>query len=244
MITLVTFLNRHTTRLLPAGAITGVLAASFLLVPSGVQGIGVGYGYPTFLPCSSATVAASPSSPQTPGTTVTFTATATGCVTPEFQFFTQAPGGQWVARTAMLTWPYNTYVWDTTNLKSGIWGIAIWARHSGSTARYDVYYIATYTLLGTSCTSGTITTSPAQPKPSNTMVTITGAATGCSTPEFRFWAQSGTTWISLGNYSTTTTKVWSTHGFANGPHRIGVWVRQVGSTRAYDSYAIVTYQVG
>ncbi|HEY6115540.1 MAG TPA: hypothetical protein VI172_06240 [Candidatus Dormibacteraeota bacterium] len=243
MIALRTFLKRHTSRLVPAGAVSGVLAASFLLVPAAVTGLGIGYDYG--LPaCTSAKVTASPSSPQLPGTSVTLTGTATACTHPEFEFFTQAPGGPWVARTPMLTWPNNTFVWNTTNLKSGVWGIGVWARHSGATAAYEKYQLATFTLLGTNCTSGSISASPAQPQPQNTAITLTGAATGCSTPEFRFWAQSGATWISLGNYSTTTTKVWNTHGYARGPHRIGVWVRQVGSTHAYDSYAIVTFEVG
>src|SRR2546425_1364820 len=49
-------------------------------------------------PCSSVTQTVSPASPQPPGTTVTFTATATGCPNPTYQFWLLPPGGGWSDR--------------------------------------------------------------------------------------------------------------------------------------------------
>src|SRR3989454_10448575 len=60
--------------------------------------------------CSSAAMSPGTPSPQAPGATVTFTATSTGCTTPENKFFLQPPGRSGTAQTPVGA---NTWAWDT-----------------------------------------------------------------------------------------------------------------------------------
>src|SRR5436309_2892169 len=108
----------------------------------------------TGAPCTSVALAPSPASPQAVGTAVSWTATASGCTSPQYKYWTQAPtGGAWqVARD----WGAATFAWTTTALATGTWYVQVWARQSGSTATYDSWTQTTYLLnaaTGAPCTS-------------------------------------------------------------------------------------------
>jgi trimeric autotransporter adhesin len=212
--------------------------------PASVFGIVSGYNYggPA---CTSASVAGTPAQPQTTGTSITLTATATACTHPEFEFFVQPPNGAWTPVTGMLTWPQNTFTWTTTGANPGVWGIGVWARHSGSTARYEVYDLSTFQLGGT-CTSTALAITPAQPQAKGTVETLTATSTGCPNPQYKFWIKIGTIWASFGPYSGSTTATWRTasYHFKSGKtYQVGVWARQVGSSRKYDTYSIVSFRL-
>ena len=68
-------------------------------------------------PCTSVTETASPASPQAPGTSVKFTATATGCPNPTYEFWLLAPGAGWAVTQAYGT--ANAWTWSTTGLSAG-----------------------------------------------------------------------------------------------------------------------------
>lgn len=237
------FKKRTFKALPPVLAVPTMLAVLLLApAPASVFGIVSGYNYGGSA-CSSASVAGTPAQPQTVGTSILLTATATACTHPEFEFFVQPPGGAWTAVTGMLTWPQNTFTWNTTGAP-GVWGIGVWARHSGSTARYEVYDLSTYALTGT-CTSTTLTITPAQPQTKGTSETLTATSTGCPTPQYRFWILIGKKWASFGPYSGSTTATWRTasYHFKRGTYQVGVWARQVGSHHAYDTYSIVSFRL-
>src|SRR5437870_13504618 len=80
--------------------------------------------------CSSVALAASPASPQTVGTPVTWTATASGCSSLQYKYFRLPPSGTW---EQVRDWGAATYAWDTTALAAGTWQFQVWARQSGST---------------------------------------------------------------------------------------------------------------
>ena len=68
-------------------------------------------------PSTAATLSASPVGTAPVGSSVTFTASATGCTTPEYQFWAKAPGAAW-----SIVRPYSsssTFSWSTTGLPSG-----------------------------------------------------------------------------------------------------------------------------
>ena len=195
--------------------------------------------------CSSANMSPGVASPQATGATVTFTATATGCATPEFKFFLQPPGASWTAQTAFGA---NTWAWNTTGLAPGIYGVGVWARQSGSGAAYESYWLGTYTLTG-SCSVVSITPSVAPPQAPGTAVTFTASAGGCPAAVFKWLAlipgRSG--WVVIQDYPATgtgNTYSWAagaTSGSPQGIYQIGVWAKQTGSTNSYDAYTITTY---
>ncbi|HEX9364090.1 MAG TPA: hypothetical protein VGA47_09930, partial [Candidatus Dormibacteraeota bacterium] len=68
-------------------------------------------------PCSMVTAAATPASPQTVGTQVQITGSATGCPNPRYQFWLLPPGGSW-----SIVQPYSTqttFTWNTNNRVPG-----------------------------------------------------------------------------------------------------------------------------
>jgi hypothetical protein len=105
-------------------------------------------------PCTSITESAAPPSTTTRGTNVTFTATASGCANPRYQFWLLAPG----STTWTIAQPYSsstTFTWNTTGLAPGTWRYTVWARDAGSAGTsgnnlgtFDAYAPATaYTLI-------------------------------------------------------------------------------------------------
>jgi cell wall-associated protease len=96
--------------------------------------------------CTSVNLAPDFASPNPPGTTVTFTATALGCNSPTYQYLVLAPGSSvWVTKQPFG--PLNTYAWNTTGFTPGTWQIGVWARQTGSTAHYQSYAFVTYQLI-------------------------------------------------------------------------------------------------
>ena len=94
-------------------------------------------------PCTSVNVTSSVASPQTPGVSVAFTATAAGCATPEYRFLLLPPGGGWqVARE----WGTGAWTWNTTGAPLGNYTISVWARSVGSAASWEAYKETPFTL--------------------------------------------------------------------------------------------------
>jgi hypothetical protein len=243
-----TLLKKQAARILPIGAVTGVLGFSLVLGGAGIVGAGTGYGYGGSA-CTSANVSAAPASPQLAGVaSVVLTGSSTTCSHPEYQFYTQTPGGPWTAVTASYM-PWNgtstaTVTWNTSALPPGTYGIGVWARNSGSTAVYEAYATATFDLSG-NCSTASITPSVPSPAQPGQAVTFTATAAGCASAEFRYWLTypGGAGWIMVRDYGASTWN-WpagATTLSTQGTYLIGVWARAVGSPNAYDSYAYLAY---
>jgi hypothetical protein len=190
-------------------------------------------------PCTSANLSSS-SAAINPGTTITLTASSTGCNLPaEYQFYLQRPGGAWAAQGAFST--TTTFSWNTTGLAVGIWGVGVRARASGTSVAYQAYFTGTVNLYLIYCSG--VAVSPDLPPPTNpgTSIVFTASADEC-TAEFKFLAlPPGGTWRTLRNYTSTNTFTWDTTGLARGTWQIGVWARAIGSRHSYDAYALITY---
>jgi len=92
--------------------------------------------------CTSASISASPTSPQVAGAMITFTASSTDCAAPTYEFWNlPPPGSAW-----SVAQPYGsaTFMWNTTGLAPGPYRVGVWARQSGSAASYDSYAILTF----------------------------------------------------------------------------------------------------
>src|SRR5207245_4927505 len=67
-------------------------------------------------PCATAAVSADKASPQLSGTTVTFTASSTGCANPRYAFWVQYPDLGW---HFVQAFGGPTLAWNTLGLKAG-----------------------------------------------------------------------------------------------------------------------------
>src|SRR6266567_3813447 len=189
----------------------------------------------TTTPCTSVTASAAPASPQAAGTTVTITATASGCPNARYEFWTMAPGGSWTIVQAYS--PTNTFTWNTVP-PAGAYKYSVWARDAGSAASYDTYFPGTaYTLTTTPCTSVTASPAPASPQTSGTAITISASASGCPNARYEFWIMAaGGSWTIVQAYSPTATFSWNTTGLPAGTYRYSVWARDASSGASYDTY--------
>ncbi len=185
--------------------------------------------------CTSATASAMPASPQAAGTTVTITATASGCPNARYEFWTMAPGGSWTIVQAYSA--TNTFTWNTVP-PAGAYKYSVWARDAGSAASYDTYFPGTaYTLTTTPCTSVTASPAPASPQTSGTAITISASASGCPDARYEFWIMApGGSWTFVQAYSATNTFNWNTTGLPAGTYRYSVWARDASSGASYDTY--------
>jgi hypothetical protein len=190
-------------------------------------------------PCASVSLTSSPSGTASVGTPVTFTAAASGCASPSYQFWILAPGAtSWALGQAYATTA--TFNWTTAGKPAGTHHVSVWVRDAtsagtsgNSSGTWDAYNSSQYTLTGgaTPCASVSVTSSPSGTASVGTAVTFTAAASGCPSPKYQFWvlAPAATSWILAQAYSTITTFTWSTAGKAAGTYHVSVWVRDASS---------------
>jgi spore germination protein YaaH len=199
-----------------------------------------------FARCANATLAASPVSQQASGGQVALTATSSGCATPLYEFWVLPPGSStW--QVAQGWWPSATFSWDSTGKPTGAYRFGVWARDANSGATYDTFAGITYSVTPASCASVTASAAPPSPAASGTQVTVTGVAAGCTNanPQYEFWmlAQGSSTWRIVQRYSSSASFQWNSTGALAGTEQFGVWVRDAGSTAAYDAYTGIPYTV-
>jgi hypothetical protein len=185
------------------------------------------------------TESAAPASTAPVGTTVTFSASASGCPNPLYQFWVLAPG----STTWQVLHAYSstaTFNWNTTGLAAGTYRYTVWVRDASSAGTgcnslgcFDAYSPATsYTLTSTPCASVTESAAPTSTTTRGTTVAFTASASGCPHPLYQFWilTPGSTTWQIAQPYSTNATFNWSTTGLPAGTYRYTVWVRDASST--------------
>ena len=201
----------------------------------------------TTTPCASVTDSPAPASPQITGTPITFTAAASGCPHPLYQFWTLAPGHSWQVAQSYST--NATFNWNTTGLQAGNYLYTVWARDSGSAGTAcgslgceDAYSPGTnYTLNTARCTSVTESPAPASPQLSGTPVTFTASPSGCPHPLYEFWILApGHSWQIVQPYSGSATFTWTTTGLPAGNYVYAVWARDSSSASSYDAYSTGT----
>jgi spore germination protein YaaH len=192
----------------------------------------------TTQPCTSVTDAAAPASTSLSSTMITFTASASGCPNPLYQFWILAPG----SHTWTIVRPYAssaTFNWDSTGLPAGRYLYTVWVRDSssrgtscGSLGCNDAFFPGTaYSLTTQPCASVTDSAAPASPAPAGPTLTFTASASGCPHPLYQFWilAPGSHTWTIMQPYSSSPTFNWNTTGMPAGAYLYTVWVRDSSS---------------
>lgn len=193
------------------------------------------------LPATSATLSASPASPQPRGTTVLLTAQASGgSGLYEYQFRLSGTVMRAYARD-------NTWTWDTHEYAAGDYGLVVWVRSVGSASSYDTYKNISYTVKGPlAATAVTLSASPVSSQPRGTPVLLTAQASGGSgLYEYQFRLKNAATGLDqvVRSYARANSWTWETLGYASGGYTVIVWARSVGSTSPYDTYAAMGYTV-
>jgi len=208
-------------------------------------------------PCSATNLTASPPSSDGKGNAITFSAAATGCPNPLYQFWLAAPGAtSWQVAQAYSN--AATFTWNTGSSAVGSYGVSVWARdatsagvYGNNTGHWDAYSSSRYSLVGP-CSSATLTASPATSAASGTVVMLIADSAGCANPVYQFWiaAPGAATWQVAQAYSAGKTFSWDTTGKATGTYGVSVWVRDAGSTGTsannsgrWDAYSSTQYGV-
>lgn len=190
-------------------------------------------------PCASVNLTSSPSGTASVGTPVTFTAAASGCPNPTYQFWILAPGAtSWASAQAYSTTA--TFSWTTAGKLAGTYHLSVWVRDASSagtsgnsSGTWDAYNSTLYSLTGsvTPCGAVGVASSPSGAASAGTTVTFTASASGCPKPSYQFWilAPGATSWTLVQAYSTNATFTWITTGKAAGTYQVSVWVRDASS---------------
>jgi acid phosphatase len=190
--------------------------------------------------CAATSLAGTPATAP-PDSIVAMNATSSVCATPKYQFWVQQSGGAWKLAQG---WGGSSFNWSNAGLTPGPHQLGVWARQSGSTTSYDAYGITTSTISVDNCVSAGLATSLAPPQVRGTKVTFTGSATSCGSPQYRFWLKSpGAAWKAVQAYGTTASWLLDSALYPSGNYQVGVWARQAGSAKPYDSFHIRTYWI-
>lgn len=220
---------------IPASAFEAVDESSLMVDPNSGQAWQPGPA------CTSATLSPSVASPHAPGTTITYTGSATTCPTPRFKYWLLKPGGTW---TMQRDFGDAAWSWNTTGLAPGTYQVGVWARQPGTAKAYDSFGITTFVLGVNNCVSAGSSAGTAAPQPKGTTITFTAASTGCASPKYQFWLlPPGGAWTSVQAFGSGTTWQLNTSLYPAGTFQVGVWTRATGSTAKYDSFFILSYTV-
>ncbi|MDX6255951.1 MAG: hypothetical protein QOJ11_2285, partial [Frankiales bacterium] len=190
--------------------------------------------------CQNAGLSPSLPSPQPPGTSVTFTASSTGCSSPQYQFWILPPGGSWT-----IAQPYSptaTWSFDSSDYSGANFQVGVWTRQAGAANAHDSFFVSTYWIhAGAGCVVSALNPSAASPQAIGSTVTFTPAQTSCSN-QYKFWIlPPGGSWRVVQSYGAGTTWAWNTRGYAPGVYEVGVWEGRSSTPTAHESYAITSF---
>ena len=175
--------------------------------------------------------------PQAPGTTITFTANATGGTGPYQYKWWLFDGRDWYLAQQWTT--SNRWTWTPLNANSAA-RVGVWVRNAGSTA--DIYdnpsanvsipfaISSTSSVSSAPLTLTSISANRAAPQPVGTSIVFTASATGGTSPyQYKWWLFDGVNWIQRSDWSTSNSWTWTPNA-ANSAYTVGVWIRNAGST--------------
>jgi subtilisin family serine protease len=186
------------------------------------------------------TVTPSVAAPRTTGTTVTWTAVASGGQGPFTYRWLLYDGTGWTIASAWSS--NNTFVW-TPLLANDAYRVVAEVRSAWNTSA-DLTTGQIAFPIKSPLSSFTIAPSVAAPQPPGTTVTWTATAAGGQAPyQYQWVVWDGTAWTLARDWSTSNTFAW-TPSAANASYRIAAYVRSAWSSRAGELSAIQAFPVG
>lgn len=194
-------------------------------------------------PVQSVTLVANRVAPQAAGTSITWTAAASGGAGPQ-QYKWFVFNGSWSAVTGWST--LTSFTW-TPAAANANYRVGVWARSATSTAdaleaSAEQPFAITAGSTTTSPTPTTTTSSTVQsvlltsdkpaPQPRGTTITFTAKPSGGVAPHQYMWfVNNGYGWSAKTGWTTSNTYAWSP-GDSNAYYRVGVWVKSANNTGA------------
>jgi len=194
-------------------------------------------------PASGATLTPDVPSPQYVGNhTIMFTAGGIG-VNGNYEYkFWLKTGGVWSAVQSYS--PTKTWTWNTAGAAAGTYGVQVYVRNVGSSAKYETIKNNSYVLNPSPATGATLISNKPSPQTAGNSVTFTaGGVGGSGNYEYKFWLKNAGVWTPVQGYSSTTTWTWNTTGLPHGTYRAQVYVRNVGSSAKYEAVLGMGYVI-
>jgi hypothetical protein len=215
-----------TAGLIPALIVSAALTVAFAAPPGTAKASvsSCSYPYGPSCVCKSATI--SPTNPVAQaGSTIAFTATATGCANPKFAWWVNYLG-HWYLKRVFTTDSH--FSLNTAFYRPGHYLVRVWVNQFPSSTHYETFAQAQLTLTG--CRAAGITgssTTSARGVP----VTFTAASSGCTNPQFQFYLRDTLgRWHMVQAFSSLATwSTWNNSTSPKGTYYIGVWVNAPGS---------------
>jgi hypothetical protein len=174
--------------------------------------------------------------PVTPGTSVTWTVSASGGTPPlEYKYWLyHFQGSSW---EVLKNWSPDTSVtWTPTT--AGTYRLQVWVRSVGSSAVYEAWKNAADAVVEDARAKLTeLTSVPPVPVGVGTPVTWTATATGGTAPlqyKFYLYNQGAASWSLLQDYSPANQATWTPQ--TAGTYWLQAWVRSAGSSAAWEDW--------
>jgi len=161
----------------------------------------------TGAPLTAVSFTAAPASPQPANTPITFTATATGGTSIQFQYWLYSAAATPAWRQLQGYSALASYLWSPVTAGNYFIVVTAYDSATGAQANYSSWYIITNPQL----TAVTVTPAPSSPQQPNTPITITATATGGANVQYQFWlynAAGNPLWSQLQAYSSSATCLW------------------------------------
>jgi hypothetical protein len=175
------------------------------------------------------------------GQPISWTAFAIGAQAPfEYRFWIFSPSNGWVVLRDYGAG--NEITW--TPPQAGTYAFQVWVRRVGSTAAYDDWRgSGSFVVNAPPPLAVALTASVSLPALVNTPITWTATATGGLAPlQYQFWRfREGAGWSMVRDYAGANTFAWTPGANDIGRYAMQVWVRNAGSTAAYDAWAGTAY---
>ena len=203
---------------------------------------------------SAVTLSANRAAPQTPGTTITWSATPTGGVAPHQYKWLVYENARWVGYGAWTT--SNTFAW-TPAVADPNYRVGVWVRSASNTV--DAEEAATsllFAIEGTAsappppptttarATAVVLSANQVAPQPPGTTITWFATPTGGVAPhQYKWLVYENARWVASSSWTTSNSFQW-TPAIADPNYRVGVWVRSAGnSADAEETSAAVTFAI-
>jgi hypothetical protein len=181
---------------------------------------------------SSVTVSANKAAPQVAGTSITWTATAAGGVSPlQYKWLVYDPNG-WAPKTGWTT--SNTFTWTPASA-SADYRVGVWVRGGDNlddapqVSASEAFAIASPAATPRA-TAVVVSVNKIAPQVVGSAITATATVSGGVAPyNFKWFIYDANGWTAVTSWTSSSTFVWiPTKPGAD--YQIGVWVRSAGNT--------------
>ena len=174
-------------------------------------------------------------SPQPPGTSIVWHATATGGAAPQYKF-QLFDGATWATVRDWST--SSTYQW-TPAIARPNYRVSVWARSTGSSDIYEAtnegYFVINEAVAAAPrVTKVALGTNLPSPQPPGTAITWIATAADGRAPQYKFQLFDGATWTTVRDWSAANTYQWRPTAVGSN-YRVSVWARSGSSTEIYEA---------